>query len=111
MFRIHVAYVEPFSAFKVIGNESNIESYNNRCMSKNTKPVVDWTALYMQFDKIHALESLGYRWQQHYSLANLVEVRFPKCQIVIIDGNGMEDGKIRSEIKAEVRLCIAICLN
>ena len=70
--------------FKLVGDETDLESYLARWHhvgtdGESSTPVLnDWgDALYIQETLPHAMGTLGYRFDQGYQIANLLQVSFP----------------------------------
>jgi hypothetical protein len=83
--------------YKVVGSEERIQEYNAR--RGKGRNVSDWSAFYVQLNQAHAVGTVGYRWGQGYSEANMLEFEVDlKCYIVADDF--MADETISGEEKA-----------
>ncbi|CAM9896945.1 unnamed protein product, partial [Scytosiphon promiscuus] len=84
--------------WRVIGDEPNIAAYaaaHAPSTPSAAKPS-DWSAMYFQLSAENAAGTLGYRWDQGYTLARLMRVSLPLAEsgaiaLVVDDtGNGTE---------------------
>jgi len=86
---------------KVVGDESSILDYwAKRGISGKRS---DWSGLYCQFDGEHASGTVGYRWENSYSSATLLQITWNFAGVVIIDDrdtNWMIDGSEQGDAKA-----------
>mmetsp|Transcript_29856 Transcript_29856/g.53070 ORF Transcript_29856/g.53070 Transcript_29856/m.53070 type:complete len:177 (-) Transcript_29856:24-554(-) len=91
--------------YKVIGCEQTLVSYNESIQARASRSQsnLEWKLLYTQCTQEHALGTVGYRWDQGYSEANLVHasLNFPASfHLLKLDGPMMYDGAITGEEKA-----------
>lgn len=85
-------------AFKCVGDQAFIGEY---VAAHPPRVIGDWSALYMQFDILHALGTVGYRWDQGYSFARVIRATLPEMLAVVVDAPWMPDGSVGGEAKAE----------
>jgi hypothetical protein len=93
---VPVALPQTEKFYKVVGSEKTIQEYNAR---RGKGRNVDWSAFYVQLNQAHAVGTVGYRWGQGYSEANMLEFEVDlKCYIVADEF--MADETISGEEKA-----------
>eukprot|EP00927_Polykrikos_kofoidii_P067511 TRINITY_DN62999_c0_g1_i1.p1 TRINITY_DN62999_c0_g1~~TRINITY_DN62999_c0_g1_i1.p1 ORF type:complete len:258 (-),score=35.34 TRINITY_DN62999_c0_g1_i1:15-788(-) len=106
--------------YKVVGNEEGLAAYNQKSLdfleakAFNSSHVVrsDWTAMYTQLLKSHAMGTVPYRWEtrqnahgeaEHYDEAHLVEVRLLQAlEVVVCKGCIFFDGQVSGTTKAAI---------
>lgn len=80
---IRVCLSEPVTCYKMLGSESNCSDY---IAAQPPKTRSDWSGFYLQLNRAHALGTLGYRWDQGYEEANLLEITFvPRTILLCVD--------------------------
>lgn len=85
--------------YKLIGDENNSYDYVNANLPKKQE---DWSGIYFQLDKQHALESLAYRYDKKYKKANLIELKTKKLKLAKFSNcEFLYSNKISQEEKAK----------
>eukprot|EP00755_Sulcionema_specki_P026156 Sspe_Gene.15953::Locus_5580_Transcript_1_1_Confidence_1.000_Length_711::g.15953::m.15953 len=87
---------ENVEVYKVVGGEQGLVEYYTAFPRGES----DWSALYLQFDASHALESLGNRWDQGFEKARLVKCVIPRLEVVVAAGADFASGGMSGEEKA-----------
>mmetsp|Transcript_65592 Transcript_65592/g.122283 ORF Transcript_65592/g.122283 Transcript_65592/m.122283 type:complete len:253 (-) Transcript_65592:9-767(-) len=95
--------------YKVIaGLEGSLLSYNEEQQALHhdeagdaqPKQLLDWRALYTQFQRKHVLGTVPYRWDKGFMDATLVSATFDNLDIVVLEGDMMHDGSVSGKEKA-----------
>ena len=77
-----------FVIYKCVGDERTLRAYCEKW--PKGRNASDWSAIYAQFNRAHALGTLGYRFDQGYSEATLLQLKLAgTARIVIIGGDSM----------------------
>ena len=85
--------------YKLIGDEKTLREYTEKNKSAN---ITDWSGIYFQLSKEHALEALGYRYDKNYKIANLLCLRLNNAKLVKFTNNTyLFDPNISQELKAQ----------
>lgn len=96
---------------KVVGNETDLTQYSNKVSARFESGArkSDWTAMYMQFKRSHALGTVPYRWDDadasgnQYMVASLVEVRFTEpLDVIAVAGQVFWDPSTDGVVKAQL---------
>lgn len=85
--------------FKCVGGEQGLAAYV-KDIFKDSQNQSDWSGLYLQFDLPHALGTVGYRWDQGYSIAQVVKAELRDITVCIVDALWMADGTVSGETKS-----------
>lgn len=106
--------------YKLVGTQTTIAEYNAAhsqhppgsfsasglsSEAKTSSAVNHWSALYTQVTADHAEGTAGYRWDQGYPYANLLELKLqPDILLGVCSGPIWSDGSVPSTKKAELAL-------
>ena len=102
--------------YKAVGDEKTLTEYNEtvtkKCSDHYSKIIIfdrDWSAMYTQLHKLHALGTVSYRWEpdkfngSSYLYSNLIEVTINEpLQVVVCKGSQFYDGEKSGNEKAEL---------
>jgi hypothetical protein len=108
--------------YKAVGNEADLTEYNDvitkKCQERYSGAAsfdLDWSAMYTQLFKSHALGTVCYRWEgdDPYSHSNLLEITIEESlQVIVCNGSVFHDGNISgSEKAALVKSAIGIPIS
>jgi hypothetical protein len=98
--------------YKVVGDENSVEEYDAACRRRRaaTAPTpqaaamsAEWHGLYTQTTVAHAAGTAGYRWDQGYREARVLELVLappPRLQLLRVMGAMMTDGAVAGDVKA-----------
>ena len=101
--RLRVFRPASLELYKMIGDESSVvEYFERRKRPSGDASVVDWTGAYFQLNTRHCLGTLGYRFDQGYTLAQLVKVTCgpPAVPIRVVRDEFMADPSLAGSEKA-----------
>lgn len=93
---------EPLTCFKVVGAGQSVIGFVAACNGEPSAPRKrsDWSGLYVQFGRAHAIGTVGYRWDQGYSVATMLAVTLRLPRVAIVRDVVMADGGVSGAAKA-----------
>eukprot|EP00759_Apiculatamorpha_spiralis_P000551 PhF_6_TR10196/c0_g1_i1/m.15809 len=90
--------------YKLVGDEKSVCEYFEKCAPPPSPSSLkeDWSAMYFQMTREHAVQNAGYRWDKGYPFANLFEITFRSewFDIVHLDSPLFVDGSVDGKTKA-----------
>lgn len=92
---------EPLPCFKVTGDDQTVDEFAVACNAAADAPVrSDWSGLYVQFGRAHAVGTIGYRWDQGYRVATMVALTLRVPRVAVVREAVMSHGGIGGAAKA-----------
>eukprot|EP01059_Diplonema_ambulator_P035696 TRINITY_DN8515_c0_g1_i2.p1 TRINITY_DN8515_c0_g1~~TRINITY_DN8515_c0_g1_i2.p1 ORF type:complete len:204 (+),score=39.28 TRINITY_DN8515_c0_g1_i2:36-647(+) len=96
---IAIVDVEELVVYKVVGSEWSVEEYAE---ARAPEVESDWSGVYLQYSEVHAMGTIGYRWDQGYEIARMAQVVLGELKVIVLKDSFFSDGTVSGEEKAMV---------